>query len=48
MADPKADPTKDPKFQAVLRTFVTTPPKPHKPVKGKKKTPQSRNVVKGV
>lgn len=26
----KPDPTKDPKFQQVVRTFLTTPHKPHK------------------
>lgn len=34
----KADPTKDPEFQKVVRHFVTTPPKPHKDMKlGKRK-----------
>jgi hypothetical protein len=31
----KSDPTKDPEFQKVIRHFLTTPPKPHKPL-GKK------------
>jgi hypothetical protein len=31
----KTDPTKDPEFQKVVRHFLTTPPKPHKPL-GKK------------
>jgi hypothetical protein len=29
----KSDPTKDPKFQQVVQTFLRTPPQPHKPVK---------------
>jgi len=29
----KPDPTKDPKFQQVVQTFLRTPPQPHKPVK---------------
>jgi hypothetical protein len=29
------DPTKDPKFQKVVQTFLTTKPDPHKPL-GKK------------
>jgi hypothetical protein len=34
----KADPTKDPEFQKVVRHFVTTPPKPHSEMKaGKRK-----------
>jgi hypothetical protein len=32
----KSDPTQDPEFQKVVRHFLTTPPKPHKPI-GKKK-----------
>jgi hypothetical protein len=35
MAD-KSDATKDPEFQKVVRHFVTTPHKPHKPI-GKSK-----------
>jgi hypothetical protein len=31
----KPDPTKDPEFQKVVRHFLSTPPKPHKPL-GKK------------
>jgi hypothetical protein len=31
----KPDPTKDPEFQKVVRHFLTTPPRPHKPL-GKK------------
>jgi hypothetical protein len=33
-----ADPTKDPEFQKVVRHFLTTPPKPHKPIVAKKKS----------
>lgn len=31
MVGKKSDPTKDPKFQGVVRHFLETPPKPHKP-----------------
>ena len=34
----KPDPTKDPEFQKVIRHFVTTPHKPHKPTGKLKKT----------
>ncbi len=35
------DATRDPKFEKVVQHFLKTPPKPHKPKKGKpkKKTP---------
>jgi len=37
------DPTKDPKFQKIVRHFLTTPPQPHKPlVKKVKKKSASR------
>lgn len=36
MAD-KSDPIKDPEFQKVIRHFVTTPHKPHEPLRKKKK-----------
>jgi hypothetical protein len=35
------DPTKDEEFQKVVRHFLTTPPKPHKPIAGKKKSPKA-------
>jgi hypothetical protein len=38
----KSDPTKDPEFQKVVRHFLTTPPKPHKPFGKKAKKPQKR------
>jgi len=33
----KPDPTKDPEFQKVVRTFLHTKPQPHKPKKKKAK-----------
>jgi hypothetical protein len=38
----KSDPTKDPEFQKVVRHFLTTPPKPHKPLGKKAKKPRKR------
>jgi hypothetical protein len=38
----KSDPTKDPEFQKVVRHFLTTPPKPHKPLGTKAKKPRTR------
>ncbi len=32
MKGSKPDATKDPEFQNVVRYFLTTPPKPHKPL----------------
>lgn len=37
MADKKSDPTKDPEFQKVVKHFLDSPPKPHKPVATKSK-----------
>lgn len=37
----KEDPTKDPEFQKVVRHFLSTPPKPHKPAPSRPK-PASR------
>lgn len=37
----KTDPTKDPEFQKVVHHFLTTPPKPHKPIGEKKKSPKA-------
>jgi hypothetical protein len=39
----KPDPTKDPEFQKVVRHFLTTPPKPHKPIGEKKASPKSKS-----
>ncbi len=33
MNEKPSDPTKEPEFQKVLRHFVTTPHKPHEPLK---------------
>jgi hypothetical protein len=44
MAD-ESDPTKDSEFQKVVRHFVTTPHKPHKPV-GKSKSKASASQKK--
>jgi hypothetical protein len=33
MNEKPSDPTKEPEFQKVVRHFVTTPHKPHKPLK---------------
>jgi len=38
----KSDPTKDPKFQQVVRAFLNTPPKPHSEMKIGKKTKAKR------
>jgi hypothetical protein len=49
MADEKSDPTKDPEFQKVVRRFLKTPPKPHKPPQkkvGKTKGGDRRQVSK--
>jgi hypothetical protein len=43
MVDPnkeQIDPTKDPEFQKVVRRFLKTPPKPHKPKKAKMEKPR--------
>jgi hypothetical protein len=40
----KPDPTKDPEFQKVVRHFLTTPPKPHKPL-GKKPTAKKKRAA---
>jgi hypothetical protein len=36
----KSDPTKDQEFQKVVRHFLTTPPRPHKPTSKKAKKRQ--------
>ncbi len=36
MTRDKSDPTKDPKFQKVVRHFLETPPRPHKADQAKK------------
>jgi hypothetical protein len=41
MAKP-SDPTKDPKFQQVVQTFLRTPPQPHKSAAKKPKKAQKR------
>jgi hypothetical protein len=40
----KSDPTKDLEFQKVVRHFLTTPPKPHKPLAKKAKKPRKRRA----
>jgi hypothetical protein len=42
----KPDPTKDPEFQKVVRHFLTTPPKPHKPIGEKKKSRKTGSKLK--
>jgi|HubBroStandDraft_1064217.scaffolds.fasta_scaffold50858_3 hypothetical protein len=39
----KPDPTKAPEFQKVIRHFVTTPHKPHAPLKSNKRNPDRQN-----
>jgi hypothetical protein len=40
----KSDPLKNPEFQKVVRHFLTTPHKPHKPIGEKKKSrPKTRS-----
>ena len=41
-----SDPLKDHEFQKVVRHFLTTPSKPHKPI-GKKKANLNQNLVPG-
>jgi hypothetical protein len=40
------DPTKDPEFQKVVRHFLTTAPKPHKPAGTKNKSPKTGSKPK--
>jgi hypothetical protein len=40
----KSDPTKDPEFQKVVRTFLQTKPEPHKPKKKAAKAGESAKV----
>jgi hypothetical protein len=42
----KLDPTKDPEFQKVVRHFLTTPPKLHKPLGKKAKKARSKRKTK--
>lgn len=42
-----SDPTKNPEFQKVVRHFLTTPPKPHKPLGEKKKNPKGKKQIEG-
>jgi hypothetical protein len=43
----EADPTKDPKFQKVVRAFLHTKPQPHKPT-AKKKRPSAKSRPESV
>jgi hypothetical protein len=36
------DPTRDPAFQRVVRSFLESPPKPHKPARKRKAAQASR------
>jgi hypothetical protein len=38
------DPTKNPEFQKVVRHFLSTPPRPHKPLGKKAKKRQKRGA----
>jgi hypothetical protein len=38
----KSDPTKEPEFQKVVRVFLHTKPKPHKPLRKRKKEATAR------
>jgi hypothetical protein len=42
----KPDPTKDPEFLKVVRHFLDTPPRPHKPLGKMKRTPKSKERAK--
>jgi hypothetical protein len=42
----KSDPTKDPEFQRVVQTFLTTPHKPHKPKRKRKAATKGRRKAK--
>jgi hypothetical protein len=42
MAAKASDPTKNPEFQRVVQHFLTTPPKPHKPLGKKAKKGRER------
>jgi hypothetical protein len=41
-----SDPTKDPKFQQVVQTFLRTPPKPHRATKRKRRRVVKRKAQK--
>jgi hypothetical protein len=42
MTKPPEDPTKDKAFKKVVERMLKAPPKPHKPLKTKKKTGDKR------
>jgi hypothetical protein len=43
----KPDPTEDPTFRRVVRTFLNTPHKPHKPAKGDAAKKRDERPTKG-
>jgi hypothetical protein len=46
MADPGEDPVKAAEFQKVIRHFVTTPHRPHEPLKKRPKAAKKESKVR--